>query len=39
MTQSFPKLATQTRAEQWYINRHPTWKEKKIRQLLTMEIK
>ena len=28
-TQSFPEIATQTRAEQWYINRHPTWKGKK----------
>lgn len=25
MTQSFPEMATQTRAEQWYINRHTTW--------------
>lgn len=39
MTQSFPEMATQTRAKQCYINRRTTWKEKKIRHLLTMERK
>lgn len=28
MTQSFPEMATQTRAKQCYINRRTTWKEK-----------